>query len=66
MDDRRTRWCSGQSPTSSGAAMGAPWEVRDGMAKGPGTLAVVHGADQTGSPAHLDLDFVLLVHQEEN
>lgn len=41
------------------AAMGRPWEVRDGIAKGPGTVAVRLGADHTGSPAHLDLDFVL-------
>ncbi|MEV0618684.1 DUF6348 family protein [Nonomuraea sp. NPDC050404] len=41
------------------AAMGRPWEVRDGMAKGPGTLGVTLGPDHTGSPAHLDLDFVL-------
>lgn len=45
------------------AAMGAPWEVRDGMAKGPGTLAVVLGADHTGHPSHLDLDFVLNVNR---
>ncbi|PZG11968.1 DUF6348 family protein [Nonomuraea aridisoli] len=41
------------------AAMGRHWEVRDGLAKGPGTLAVLLGADHTGHPAHLDLDFVL-------
>lgn len=44
-----------------GVAMGAPWEVRDGMVKGPGTLAVVLGADHTGRPSHVDLDFVLNV-----
>ncbi|MFC5832737.1 DUF6348 family protein [Nonomuraea insulae] len=41
------------------AAMGRPWEVRDGIAKGPGTVAVRLGAGHTGGPAHLDLDFVL-------
>ncbi|UBU10160.1 DUF6348 family protein [Nonomuraea gerenzanensis] len=41
------------------AATGQHWEVRDGLAEGPGTLAVRLGADHTGSPAHLDLDFVL-------
>ncbi|MGR6916854.1 DUF6348 family protein [[Actinomadura] parvosata] len=43
------------------AAMGQAWQVRDGLAKGPGTLAVRLGPDHTGSPAHLDLDFVLNV-----
>ncbi|WP_043617613.1 DUF6348 family protein [Nonomuraea candida] len=47
-------------------AMGAPWEVRDGMAKGPGTLAVTLGPDHTGSPAHLDLDFVLNVDRPQD
>lgn len=41
------------------AAMGRPWEVRDGIAKGPGTVAVRLGAGHTDGPAHLDLDFVL-------
>lgn len=41
------------------AATGKPWQVQDGIAKGPGTLAVVLRDDHTGSPGHLDLDFVL-------
>lgn len=40
-------------------ATGRPWQAGDGMAKGPGSLAVRLGARHTGSPAHLDLDFVL-------
>ncbi|SDM22330.1 DUF6348 family protein [Nonomuraea jiangxiensis] len=47
------------------AVMGRPWEVRDGMAKGPGTLAVMLGEDHTGSAAHLDLHFVLNVDLPE-
>ncbi|MFB4275589.1 MULTISPECIES: DUF6348 family protein [unclassified Nonomuraea] len=47
-------------------AMGRPWEVRDGMAKGPGTVAVRLGADHTGSASHLDLDFVLNVERPED
>ncbi|MGW3345532.1 DUF6348 family protein [Nonomuraea rubra] len=47
------------------AATQQEWEVRDGMVRGPGTLAVRLGADHTGSPAHLDLDFVLNVGRPE-
>ncbi|MGN9843359.1 DUF6348 family protein [Nonomuraea sp. H19] len=41
------------------AAMGKPWQVRDGMAKGPGAIGVVLRDDHSSSPSHLDLDFVL-------
>ncbi|MEO3870078.1 DUF6348 family protein [Nonomuraea sp. B12E4] len=47
------------------AAMGRPWEVRDGIARGPGTLAAMLGEDHTGTPGHLDLDFVLNVDLPE-
>ncbi|MFG2073085.1 DUF6348 family protein [Nonomuraea maritima] len=47
------------------AAMGRPWEVRDGMAKGPGSLAVLLGPDRTGREDHLDLHFVLDVERPD-
>ncbi len=49
------------------AAMGRPWEVRDGLAKGPGRVAVrLGGGDgHTAEPGHLDLDFVLDVEHPE-
>ncbi|SEG91413.1 hypothetical protein SAMN05444920_107259 [Nonomuraea solani] len=40
------------------AAMGRPWRVEDGRAKGPGSAAVTLGG-HTGDPYHLDLDFQL-------
>ncbi|MBF8191231.1 hypothetical protein ITP53_37095 [Nonomuraea sp. K274] len=48
------------------AATGRPWDVGDGMAKGPGTAGVVLGDDHTGSPGHLDLDFVLDVGRPQD
>ncbi|TMR96160.1 DUF6348 family protein [Nonomuraea basaltis] len=48
------------------AATGRPWQIRDGLAKGPGTVGVVLRDDHAGGPAHLDLDFVLDVDRPED
>jgi hypothetical protein len=48
------------------AAMGRPWRIQDGMAKGPGTTAVVLRDDHAGSPGHLDVDFVLDVGRPDD
>jgi hypothetical protein len=48
------------------AAMGGPWQVQDGMARGPGAMAVVLSERHPGSPGHLDLDFVLDVDRQED
>ncbi|MFF4414692.1 DUF6348 family protein [Streptosporangium sp. NPDC001559] len=47
-------------------ATGKPWHVTDGMVRGSGSVAVVLGEDHTGSPGHLDLDFVLNVDRPDD
>ncbi|MEV6284518.1 DUF6348 family protein [Kribbella sp. NPDC051770] len=41
------------------AASKREWSVEGDVVRGPGTVGVTLGADHTGDPAHLDLNFVL-------
>lgn len=51
--------------TRLAAASRREWRVDGTVVRGPGTVGVTLGADDTGEPGHLDLDFVLNLDRPE-